>query len=391
MSSKNNVLAMLGVAATNLVATQTAAIEVAEEFQFGLRHHSYEEEGLPESLGGSTDRYDINVNQFSIISPLSEKFDIALTYQHEKMSGASPWYTIMGADEKPVQIMSGASIEDKRTDASAKVRYVLGVSSFALTAAVSDEDDYKSESFGVGYVRESVDKLSTWSFSADVSNDDINPVDADIYTTRPNTEQSKRSTSALISYSHILNKNTLLQVGAGYSKKTGFLSDPYKMVIANLALIGDSRPSRRYAKTLSSRLRYFVDASDSALHFDYRYYHDSWKIKSHTLSFAWYQNLPMNFQLVPSVRLYSQSESFFYDVFYSDVRADGFYSTDYRLSEYGATTYGLKVIKAFDNWSITLSADKYSSGGSTGFASESIENPALLDFKLVSLGFDLHF
>ena len=57
--------------------------------------------------------------------------------------------------------------------------------------------------------------------------------------------------------------------------------------------------------------RLFMDSADVALHLDYRFYDDDWDIQSNTIHVAWYQNLGSGFQLVPSIRLYEQSESFF--------------------------------------------------------------------------------
>jgi hypothetical protein len=391
MKNNSNVLALLAAAAANLSGMSAQAAEVAENFQFGIRHHSYEEDGLNNALGGPVDRYDINVNQFSLLAPLSDQFELGITYQHEKMSGASPWYTLRLGDGKPLQVMSGASIEDTRTDAAAKLRFVNDSASYAVIAAVSDEDDYRSNSFGFEYSRDAEDKLTTWSFAADFSNDKINAVDADIYQSRPKHEQSKHTASGIVSYSRVLNKNSLVQFAVGMGKKSGFLSDPYKMVLANFQLIGDSRPESRLSKTISARWRYFVDQTNSALHVDYRFYSDDWHIRSHTVDVSWYQNLPYDIQLVPSFRQYSQTSSFFYDVFYQNTRSDGYYSTDYRLSEYGATTLGLKLIQHYEKFTLSLSADKYNSGGRVGSADAIEENPALLDFKLISVGFDLRF
>jgi hypothetical protein len=377
MKSNNSALALLATAAANLAGMSAHAAQVAENFQFGVRYHSYNEGPLTNALGGSSDRYDINVNQFSLLAPLSESFELGVTYQHEKMSGASPWFTLQSEDGQAVQVMSGASIEDERKDASAKLRFVTDSASYALVAAVSDEDDYYSDSFGIEYSRESEDKLDTWSLSADFSNDKINPVDADIFLTRPKDEQSKHSSSAVVSYSRVMSKHALVQLSLGMGRKSGFLSD--------------SRPDSRLSKTVSARLRYFIDSTNSALHADYRFYSDDWSIRSHTFDISWYQNLPYDIQVVPSFRMYSQTSSYFYDVFYQDVRSDGFYSTDYRLSEYGAINLGLKVIQNYEQFSVTLSFDKYRSGGSLGFADAAIDNPALLDFELISVGFDLRF
>ncbi|WP_233499706.1 DUF3570 domain-containing protein [Glaciecola sp. KUL10] len=392
MKKDNKTLALLSIAATNLIATQcTQAVELATDFQFGYRHHMYDESPLPNSLGDSTDRYNIRVNQFSLLAPLTDSFDMSLSYQHERMSGASPWFTISGPDGEVVQVMSGATIEDERTDASINLRYKRDNFRYGIVAAISSEDDYLSRLVGVEVARESEDKRGTFSVSLDVSNDDINPVDADLFLTRPAVEQTKRSTSAVVSYSYVLSKNTLAQFSAGYISRDGYLSDPYKLALVDFNLIGDSRPSSRYAKTLASRFRYFSDTLNGAFHADYRYYDDSWDVESHTFDLAWYQNLPYDFQLVPSIRHYAQKASFFYEVFYESTRDDGFYSTDYRLSEYGATTYGLKLSKQFTGWSFTVSFDKYESGGAHGLAKSDVENPGLLDFELVQLGVNATF
>lgn len=390
---KNNALIALTAAASALPACQAQADEVADEFQIGYRYYAYDEEAFQtgDTFLPVIDRYDIDVNQFNLIAPLNESTELNANYQQEKMSGASPWYTVLDENGDPVQIMSGASIEDERRDAAVSVKTLLGNDSVVVTLATSDEDDYESRSAAVQYNMESQDRLSIYTFAADLSLDDINAVDADLFLTRPATEQGKRSSSLLFSYSRILNKTTVAKFSAGYSRKTGYLSDPYKLVLIGFDLLGDSRPEARHSRTLAAQVRWFSDDFNGALHADYRFYDDSWDIRSHTFELAWYQNLGWGVQLVPSVRLYNQQEAYFYQVFYQEARPDGFHSTDYRLSEFGAITYGLKLNKAFESWSFTLSAEKYESGGDTGLANADVENPGLLDFELLAIGVNYRF
>lgn len=390
---KQNALLALTTAATALPGVQANAQQIAENFEFGYRHHSYEEDPIAQenTLGDQLDRYDIDVNQFKLIAPLSDNMQLDIDYQTEKMSGASPWYTFQLPGQAPVQIMSGASIEDERTDIAAKLRYAWDRKSVDFSVATSDEDDYESLSFGFAYTFETNNRLSTHTLATDVSNDDIFPVDADIFLTRPATEQSKHSRSFLYSYSRIINKNTLTKFSIGLSRKSGYLSDPYKAVFVNFQLLGDTRPDTRTAKTATAQVRYFVDELDAAFHADYRLYDDNWDIRSHTFDFAWHQNLGMGFQIIPSLRLYSQTDAYFYEVFHEEVREDGLYTTDYRLSEYGAITLGLKLTKSFEDWSLTASFERYRSGANTGLASSDTENPALIDFDLVSVGANFRF
>ena len=392
-SKTNNALLALSAAAACLPSAQAKAQQIAEDFQIGLRHYSYEEDAIDPNkvLNPVSERYDIEVNQFRLVAPLSETMELNVDYQHEKMSGASPWYTFQLPGEEPKQVMSGASIEDTREDISVALKMAFDRNVLTLGTARSSEDDYKSQAFSIGYSIESQDRLTTWSFSADVSNDDIDPVDAEIFTTRPATTQSKHSNSYLASYARVMNKQWLMKLAFGMSRKSGYLDDPYKLVFVDNNLLGDSRPGKRITHTIAVQNRIFIDSMDAALHLDYRLYDDDWSIRSNTFDLAWYQNVGAGFQIVPSVRLYEQSEAFFYENFHTNLRVDGNYSTDYRLSEYGAVTYGLKITKAFKNWSLMLSGEKYESGGDTFLASADVENPGLLDFKLLSVGIDFTF
>lgn len=388
---KSKALEALTAAALTLPALVAQAEDTENKYQIGIKIHSYDEGTLSaEQVLGSQSRYDIDANQFQLSAKLSDSLSAALDLQTETMSGASPWYTIKNGDGEVVQVMSGASIKDKRRDVSANISY-QGKSTLLKTfVAHSDEDDYESLSLGASVSFDFDNKLSTWTLAGDFSNDDIMPVDTDLYSTRP-IEGSKHSSSLLVSYSRILNKSLMMQVSAGYISKSGLLSDPYKVVFVDNSLLGDSRPNTRKATTIATQLRYYVQSANGALHADYRFYDDDWQVTSHTIDLAWYQNLPYDIQLVPSIRLYSQSDSYFYQVYYDQTRPDNFYSTDYRLSEYGAITLGLKIEKQFDDLLINLQAQEYSSGSDKVIASSDSDNPALLDFSLVSIGLSYRF
>jgi len=390
MNKSNASLAMLTIAASQLINTTTEAAVVAEKNKLSYRHHNYQENKSKDFSGEERERYDISVNQFSLVAPISDSYELSVDYQYEKMSGASPWYTFM-LDNEPVQVLSGASIFDRRKDIGVGTRYVHDDGSFAVNVAKSTEDDYKSKSIGFTYEHESDDKLSTYAISADYSSDKVNPVDADLYPTRPSSEQSKKSNSFLVSYSQVLSVNSIIQYSVGLSRKSGYLSDPYKLVLADFQLLGDTRPGKRIARTFSSRYRYFSNELDAALHLDYRFYHDSWHVSSHTIELSWYQNVAYGIQVIPSIRAYSQSSAYFYESAYSEARSDGFYSTDYRLSEYGAYTYGLQINKAFGDWLVTASIEKYNSDAQAVFADAHRSNPGLVDFKVVSIGLDYSF
>ncbi len=133
----------------------------------------------------------------------------------------------------------------------------------------------------------------------------------------------------------IINKNTLLNMGAGYTRSTGYMANPYKAVTvafidpaaqntdscpeADLGLICaqtnsllEQRPDQR--NQFNGTLRYVqhVDMADAATHVGYRFFKDDWGITSHTLDADWVQPLGRGWLITPKVRYYSQDQANFY-------------------------------------------------------------------------------
>jgi hypothetical protein len=395
-SKYSRALLLLSTAAIALPAIEAEAATVAESPEIGVRYHSYQEKSIDNNLvrsdQTSLERYTIDVNQFMLIVPLSDSFDVNVNYQHETLSGASPWYTTKNENGEVIQVMSGATISEQRDDFSIKVRHVTGSTSTGFTYAQSTENDYDSESVGLDFSYESEDKLTTYSISGGFSDDVITPTDTENYELRP-IEEFKESWSIYTGLSQIINKDLIVGFGVSYTNKEGYLSDPYKQVStpAPLGFIGDSRPDERNAYTFSARARQYINPINGALHIDYRYFSDDWEIESQTINLAWYQNITTNVQLVPFVRLYTQSAAFYYEPFYDEHRQDGYYSTDYRLSAYGAVTLGMKLNVAFEHWSFTVSYEDYRSNNKWGTDYSQVANPGLVNFSLFDVGMNYKF
>ena len=165
------------------------------------------------------------------------------------------------------------------------------------------------------------------------SRDVIKPTDAAAFGRVSREERQSRSAS--VGVSQVIDRSSAVYAGLSVTDHSGYLSDPYKL--------RDTRPEERLERALSIRYRHFLDGPNAAVHLDYRYFDDDWGIASHTLHTSWYQNLGAWFQVVPNVRYYSQSEADFYrpvDAF--NLSLDMHQSSDFRLSAYGAFTFGVK-------------------------------------------------
>ena len=387
-------LALTGsaLALPGIVGKATAA-EPADEPQVDYRYSRYSEGDISRSKTSNADtqRYEIDTHQFRLVRPWGDEYDVTVDLIYETMSGASPWFITPGANNQPIQVMSGATIEETRTDAQLSMRRYDADRSIAASVGISDENDYQAFNLGLDGQWD-VDEQRSYSLGVGYSNDDLNPTDGGT-TQFPDriSRASKDSLSVYGGVSQVIDAQTTVQSSISYAKHDGYLSDPYKLAFVNGTTINDSRPSSRAQFAWLTRFRHYFANLKSALHLDYRYFSDDWDIVSHTVEAAWYRDVGNGWQVTPSVRFYSQSQASFYAPFYATARSDGLASSDYRLSPYGALSYRLKATKSLADWKLSLSWEQYDSSAGKALDSVTVENPGLVDFNIISFSLSKRF
>jgi len=409
MSIQNNRLLALSAAALALPALAPSARAVAPtETVLSYRYSQYREEDLDraevsdinvEEGGASTHRYNIDVNQYSLSTPVGQHYAMTLDVQDETLTGATPWGTVMNkngtpqTDDDRVQVvMSGASIHEHRTEANLGGTYFYDTGTIGAVVGTSHENDYHSYSGGLNWGGEFDQKQTGVAVGVSGSSDTIDPTRQTIPerggwingSDPISGTASKTSTSGYVSVSRILNPTSIIQGGVSYTQKTGYLSDAYKQ--------NDARPDERNQYTLNASYRLWLKPIKSALHADYRLYNDDWGIASHTISLALYKNW-QKLQIIPSVRYYTQTQADFYTVNVngSDF-ANLYYTEDARLSQFGSISTGLKVVFKQKPVEWMLSGEYYTSGAdlSPG-TSKYLENPGLVNYVKVTVGVDHRF
>jgi hypothetical protein len=176
-----------------------------------------------------------------------------------------------------------------------------------------------------------------------------------------------------LSLSQVLNRDALISLDFGYTRSTGYLANPYKMVFVFDQLFPEpdglyptqlafslpfleTRPDERNLFNWHVGYDQFIEPLDAALHFDYSFAHDDWGINAHTLEADWVQPLGWGWTLTPRIRYYSQSAADFYTtgLFQSNEVFDviekptpKFYSSDQRLSGFGTLSGGVTLEKQF--------------------------------------------
>ena len=369
-------LALPGIALSDAPPTQSTV---------SYKLSNYQEEDLSRSEApiGDLKRYDIDVHQFQLVSPLGRNMSLHVDANYESLSGASPWFTSRSLDGEPVVNLSGPSgIWDRRAELSVGSRYYLDNGSFAGKIGYSEENDYSAVYFGLNGEKNYNNDLTTVSVGLSYSSDEIFPTDAALFNRV--IEDDKQSTSVFFSVSQIINQVSSFQSALSITDQSGFLSDPYKL--------RDIRPDNKTQIAWSNSYRRFFVSANAAFHVDYRYYHDDFGISSHTSDVSWHQNLGRTFQLVPQLRYYSQSAADFFtnaDDFLNPISE--YQSRDYRLSAFGAVSGGFSVIADMGSWKATLTAERYLANDKYSAYAVSLPSTALVKYNRVSLGIDFRF
>ncbi|MEO1596463.1 MAG: DUF3570 domain-containing protein [Pseudomonadota bacterium] len=386
MKQKGN-KALLALTAASLglplVSKQTNAQTIPENWSTSYRYSEYSENEQPAELSadGAVDRYTIEVHQLTAGGPILPSTAISLSLVSETMSGASPWFITPDADGEPVQTLSGATIEEQRDEVSVGIDQYGEHARTGFGVSFSSENDYESIGVRLNHSSYSDDKNSTIDFAIGGSVDSITPTQAPGIE-RP-TSEGKSNVFGSVGLSHVFTRTLVVGISGSYSVFEGYLSDPYKLAWVDGNLLQDSRPDDKRQAAFDLRVRKYLTGIDTALHADYRHYGDSFGVVSDTLKLAAFKNLG-SWQVSASTRFYLQDSANFYREFFVETRADGYYSSDYRLSDFQALSYKVGLNKKFSFGAIRLSYEIYDSD------SDDV-NPGLVDFSLFSVGFDYSF
>lgn len=373
------------------------------ESVLSYRYTKYQEADLPaeqvaneqpgSSPQGSTKRYDIDVHQFGVAGPIGSQWSYAISVQDEVLSGASPWSTELADNGTVDVIMSGASIDEHRTDMIGNLGYYYDGGSVSATLGMSTEDDYDSFSYGLSTEREFDNKQTVVGVGFSISDDTINPEDDRIHYNNsnnilPGEEATKDSFSTYLSISRVLSPSTQLLSGISYTQKKGFLHDAYKF--------WDNRPDERNQYTFNVSIRQYVKNAKAALHLDYRYYDDDWGVKSNTINGAIYKNWE-KLQIIPFARYYVQTMASFYRP-YQPSYDNGvpvefnYYTNDARLSDFGAISGGLRLVLKYKPIDWVIGYEYYVADQEiVPHRSDNLANPGLIEYSRLTFGLDYRF
>jgi Protein of unknown function (DUF3570) len=340
-----------------------------------------------------------NIGDLGIIgdSTLSRSFQPVDLVAIDDNTGQQTWVP----NNQLVHTLSIASPETRK-QGDFKLTYEWDEAAVDVGGGISIEPDYESRFSNLGARFDFNQKLTTLNLGLSYTNSETHAIidhDAAPYikTIRyGDLGQTKNEGGTLrllanrqdwaanVGLTQVLSPSALIQGNVSYSRGSGYMANPYKVVTAIFldtqapdcgdifcdgrpgdVLTGalrsflEVRPEIRNQWTLSGRYVQHINPLDAALHLDYRFATDDWGINAHTFEADWVQPLGNGWTVTPRVRYYSQDAADFYQPFFvvnqrnsGNDRTDASrlpkaYSSDQRLSGYGALSGGISISKQF--------------------------------------------
>lgn len=162
--------------------------------------------------------------------------------------------------------------------------------------------------------------------------------------------RKKKSATGALSLAQILSPTTVVDVSYDLVHTWGFLSDPYRQVRAyqmdgTSVLVDELHPVNRTRHAGTARISQMVPGIRSALIGSYRYYTDTWKVRSHTAEVKLNTYVVGDLILGIDYRYYTQTAAWFTRERYAgaEFSADAFRTADYKLKRFGSNNVGFSL------------------------------------------------
>ena len=166
---------------------------------------------------------------------------------------------------------------------------------------------------------------------------------------KPVSSRDKTQLGFVAGITEVMSRRWLMQLNYSYDSQSGYQNDPYRIISVVDSISGEptaylyeKRPGNRQGQSLfwDNKFDFGPTVTDLSL----RYFKDSWGISSKTAELSERVALTSWLYVEPSARWYQQSAANFYHPFLVGGQAlSPCASSDWRLSDFGALTYGLKV------------------------------------------------
>ncbi len=304
-----------------LLLPLAASAGVLPEDRADLMYHYYDGGGV--SIDGPS---------LLVRKKFAEKYAVNASYYVDMVSSAS------------IDVITTASpYSEERTQYGVGFEYLRGKVSYAASFSNSSENDYNADTASLSISQDMFGDLTTVALSFTRGWDDVtrrgdavfaDTIDRRIYG---------------VDVSQIATKRLILGLSFETITEEGFLNNPYRQVrfVDPVEALGYAYEFERYPRTrtgnaLSVRARWFLPYR-AALQGDYRYYTDTWEIRSSTVELAYTHPLGDEWTFDVHYRFYDQSAAEFYSDLFPRENFQNFLARDKELASMQSHTLGFGV------------------------------------------------
>jgi hypothetical protein len=261
-----------------------------------------------------------------------------------------------------VDMISSASIDvittaspykEERTQWSLGMDYLHGNTTMTVNYTTSTESDYEATTYGFSVSQDVFGDMTTITLSYALGNDLVGnsqdptfeePIDRQLYG---------------VGLTQILSRNMIAALNFEVITDEGYLNNPYRSVryadpgtALGYSYEPELYPNTRTSTAIGIRAKYYLPYR-AAIEAEYRYFTDTWNIKSNTASISYIHPLgPWTFTV--KYRYHDQNGAAFYSDLFPRSEATNFRGRDKELSPLTSTTVRLAAAYEFiggtDGW-----------------------------------------
>ena len=314
---------------------------VLPEDRSDVLYHSYSGGGM-----------DISGPSVLVRKEFKEKYSVSANYYVDKVSSAS------------IDVLLTASpYNEERNEYSFGVDILENKTTLSTGYTHSEESDYDAQTVYVSISQDFFGDLSNISLGFAQGWDDVMMNGNDTF-----FEEAERKNFRL-GLSQVVSKNMLLGVSLETISDQGFLNNPYRQVRylvdpTSYEFQPEQYPDTRTSDAVGIRAIYYLPYH-AAIKGEYRYFSDSWKIKSNTIALEYRHQFNKQWHLDILLRHYDQDQAEFFSDLFEFENANLHMARDKELSTFKDFTIGfklkyelkIKTLNAFDRFSVNFAYD----------------------------------
>lgn len=261
-------------------------------------------------------------------------------------------YTSASSDKINPQSISSASHADTRIYPSLNWTRENETKGTTIGAGISasSEFDYNSLGLNLNFAKKTANKNGEFSAKLQGYLDNLKmilPVELrppanqnDEIDENGYSKEKRNSFSGSLSYSQIVNQRLQIMFIADLIHQQGYLGLPFHRVyFDNNVVKVENLPDTRLKIPLGFRANYFIGDKMIIRGF-YRFYHDDWGLKAHTIDLEAPVKITPFFSVSPFYRYYNQSAVDYFQPYHIHKAADQYYTSNYDLSKFSSNFYG---------------------------------------------------